>query len=177
MGIFTKKKTEDINDSESANWRKKTSKKKAISVDSKEIKETGEIKETKAKKESKETESVKTEENKKGKIDKAKEKKEVSLDGAKSILVERTIIKPLISEKAGTLAMAGKYIFKVNKGAPKQKIKDAIESLYKISVINVNVVNIPGKPKQSKSRRIVHRADYRKAIVTLKPGEKIEIYQ
>lgn len=162
MGIFAKKKSEDIDDIEV----KKNSKKKAVS-DTQEKKEV----------EMKEEEKGKIEEKgKRGKKEEKKGKKETRLNSAKSILIEKTIIKPWISEKAGVLAMEGKYIFKVSKNAAKHKIKDAVESLYKTSVTDVNVVNIPGKPKQSKSRRTIHRANYRKAIVTLKPGEKIEVF-
>jgi large subunit ribosomal protein L23 len=85
------------------------------------------------------------------------------------------IIKhPWITEKSYNLSMLGKYTFLVDKNANKNEIKKAIKNLYKVDPINVNIVNIKGKTtrlgvKKSKGSK------YKKAIVTLKTGQKIDI--
>jgi len=102
-------------------------------------------------------------------------KKEVKLETAKSIFVEKTLCKPWISEKTNLMASEGKYVFKVSRSASKNAVKDAIESLYKVLVGDVNMINIPQKPKRFKGKN-VFRSKYRKAVITLKEGETIEVF-
>ncbi len=72
--------------------------------------------------------------------------------------------KPLISEKATVLTAFNKYVFSVLPHTTKQEVKKAIESIYKVHVVKMNVLNNVKKDKK-----------IRKAIVTLKEGEKIDI--
>ncbi|TRZ77785.1 50S ribosomal protein L23 [bacterium] len=100
-------------------------------------------------------------------------KKAVNLESAKSIFIDKNIIRPWVSEKSNLMNEEGKYIFKVALKTSKNAVRDAIQSLYGINVTKVNILNIDGKPKRSKSG-IVHRSKYKKAIVTLEKGQKIE---
>lgn len=86
------------------------------------------------------------------------------------------IIKPVISEKSIQLGSASKYTFVVDKRANAPEIKKAIENLFKVKVKKVNTVNIGGKPKYFK-RNKVKRADIKKAIITLMPGNTIKIFE
>lgn len=79
-----------------------------------------------------------------------------------------------ISERAGDLSVLGKYIFIVEKKANKPEIKKAIESIYKVNVVDVNVINVKGKTKRL-GRSIGRTSAYKKAVVTLKSGQKIDI--
>ena len=80
-----------------------------------------------------------------------------------------------ISEKSQKLgAEKNQYVFKVSKDANKTEIKKAIESLYKITVLKVNIINL--KRKQKNFRRIIgFKKGIKKAIVKVKKGEKIEL--
>ena len=86
------------------------------------------------------------------------------------------IIKPIISEKSIQLGAASKYTFVVDKRSNGPEIKKAIEKLFKVKVKKVNTANVSGKPKYFK-RNKVRRADYKKAIVTLMPGNTIKIFE
>ncbi len=86
------------------------------------------------------------------------------------------IIQPLITEKAVGSTEIDKYIFKVVKKANKIEVKKAVEDKFKVKVLDVNIINIKGKKKTFK-RIVGRRSDYKKAIVTLKKGEKIEMFK
>lgn len=84
------------------------------------------------------------------------------------------IIAPHITEKATLLEGQQKYVFKVRKKANKSEIKKAIEALYGVHVVSVRIVNIP--PKKRRLGRIEgRRKGYKKAIVKIREGEKIQI--
>jgi len=85
------------------------------------------------------------------------------------------IKKPWITEKATNLAASGKYVFIVNPSATKPEIKKAIKAVYKVDAIAVNVVNRPAKRKRFGTALKGAVGGYRKAIVTLKEGQKIDI--
>lgn len=84
------------------------------------------------------------------------------------------IKQPWITEKAGDLGGFGKYIFIVDRKANKAETKKAIESIYGVKVIDVNIINIKGKAKRL-GRSLGKTSAYKKAIVTLKEGEKIDV--
>ena len=86
-----------------------------------------------------------------------------------------SIKKPWVTEKSGMLNVIGQYVFMVASGATKPEIRKAVKEIYKVDVVSVNVVNRPAKRKRS--RRGLKRAqgEYRKAIVTLKAGQKIDL--
>lgn len=85
-------------------------------------------------------------------------------------------VKPVISEKSYTLANASnKYTFSVGTDVNKIEIKKAVEDKYKVKVEGVNIVIKPGKMKRDwKTNRKSRKSDIRKAIVTLKKGDKID---
>jgi large subunit ribosomal protein L23 len=93
------------------------------------------------------------------------------------------IVRPVISEKSIDESNRGKYTFAVHDRANKIQIKAAIEELYKkenVTVVAVNVLTTKAKEKKrgTKRGRIVgHTTPWRKAIVTLAPGQKIEFFE
>lgn len=84
-------------------------------------------------------------------------------------------IVPHISEKAFSLAAQRKYTFVVNKNDDKETIASAVEKYFKVKVLSVHIINIPGKIKQNRKGK-GRRSGISKAIVTLAVGEKIDIY-
>jgi large subunit ribosomal protein L23 len=88
----------------------------------------------------------------------------------------RILRKPLITEKSTSLLQENKYTFEVDPKANKTEIKNAVESLFKVKVEKVNTMHVKGKLKRV--RNIQGRTpDRKKAIVTLKQGDKIEIFE
>jgi large subunit ribosomal protein L23 len=90
----------------------------------------------------------------------------------------RTIIKtPVVSEKGtGLRTDQDKYVFRVEKSANKLEIKRAIEELFKVKVEDVTTMIMYGKPKRL-GRSEGRRPDWKKAIVKLKKGETIELFE
>jgi len=84
------------------------------------------------------------------------------------------IKKPWITEKSSGLGSDGKYVFIVKHEATKPEIKKAIHELYNVDVVSVNVVNRPVKQKRFMNKRGFQEG-YRKAIVTVKEGQKIDL--
>jgi len=91
-------------------------------------------------------------------------------------IYHKIIIKPLINEKSLNLvSKENKYSFYVRPDVNKKEIKEAIEKLFNVNVIKVNVINIKGKKKNF--RRIEGKLnDRKKAIVELKEGQSIEAF-
>jgi large subunit ribosomal protein L23 len=89
----------------------------------------------------------------------------------------RVIRTPLLTEKCHDLKERHNQVaFRVDPGANKSEIKAAVERIFKAKVASVNVINVSGKEKRL-GKNIGRRSDWKKAIVTLKPGEKIEIIE
>ncbi|MBI2849532.1 MAG: 50S ribosomal protein L23 [Chloroflexi bacterium] len=84
--------------------------------------------------------------------------------------------RPLITEKSTALQMENKYAFEVAKEANKAQIKQAVETAFKVGVIGVNVVTIPGKTRRL-GRRLLPAHPWKKAIVTLKQGDTIQFFE
>lgn len=90
-------------------------------------------------------------------------------------MVNKFLIKnPIITEKATDLSHQGKYIFLVDKKATAPEIKKALEAIYKINVIKLNIINTKPKPRRW-GRSAGVKPGYKKAIVTLKKGQKLDI--
>jgi len=85
-----------------------------------------------------------------------------------------TIISPTITEKATFLSEQNKIVFKVHRGAKKNTIKNSIEKIFKVNVIKVNTINYKGKSKIVKGRK-TKKSSYKKAIITLKKGQSIDL--
>jgi len=84
--------------------------------------------------------------------------------------------RPLITEKSTALQAQGKYAFEVAREATKLQIKQAVEKAFKVGVTAVNVVIVPGKTRRL-GRQLLPAHPWKKAIVTLKPGDKIEFFE
>ena len=93
------------------------------------------------------------------------------------------ILRPVVSEKSIDQSTHGRYTFRVHPNANKIQIKAAIEELYasdKVSVVSVNVLTTKAKEKRRGTRRgriSGYTTPWRKAIVTLAPGQKIEFFE
>jgi large subunit ribosomal protein L23 len=87
------------------------------------------------------------------------------------------VLRPLITEKATRLSGENKYAFEVRVDANKVQIKDAVQKGFDVRVLNVNVMNMKGKPRRVRGNRIKHATDWKKAVVTLAPGDKIELFE
>ena len=85
-----------------------------------------------------------------------------------------TIISPAVTEKATSLSEFNKMVFKVHKGASKKSIKKSIEKIFKVNVIKINTINLRGKTKLVRGKKS-SRPGYKKAIVTLKKGQSIDL--
>ena len=85
-----------------------------------------------------------------------------------------TIISPNITEKSTSLSEFNKIVFKVKKDARKSYIKKSIEKIFKVNVIKINTVNLKGKTKMVRNRK-AFKPGYKKAIVTLKKGQTIDL--
>jgi len=85
--------------------------------------------------------------------------------------------RPLITEKNTAIqAPQGKYAFEVAGEANKEQVKLAVEKAFKVSVMQVNVMTVPGKGRRMRGRGVMSPS-WKKAIVTLKPGDKIELFE
>ena len=85
-----------------------------------------------------------------------------------------TIVSPAVTEKATSLSEFNKMVFKVHKGANKNSIKKSIEKIFKVNVIKINTINLKGKTKLVRGKKSSRHA-YKKAIVTLKKGQSIDL--
>lgn len=91
-------------------------------------------------------------------------------------LAYRILVKPLITEKATNLVSLNKYAFKVAPKANKIEIKKAIKALYGFDPVSINIINERGKRVIS-GRTRGKKSNWKKAIITLKAGNKLEIYE
>ena len=85
-----------------------------------------------------------------------------------------SIRQPIITEKATNLSEYNKTVFKVDSGANKKTIKKNIEKLFKVTVVKINIINTKTK-KKIKQGKISTKSGYKKAIITLKKGQSIDL--
>jgi len=88
--------------------------------------------------------------------------------------------RPIITEKTSfQSSKLNQYVFEVDRKAAKAQIKEAVETLFDVTVLRVNVINVPAKrSRRPRSRRnLVRRAGYKKAIVTLAAGDTIDVFE
>ena len=86
------------------------------------------------------------------------------------------LISPVVSEKSYGQIVQNRYTFKVHQDAHKTQVRQAVEELFDVKVLNVNIIKVQAKPK----RRGIHqgvRPGWKKAVVQLKPGDSIEIFE
>ena len=84
--------------------------------------------------------------------------------------------RPLVTEKGAGLQVLNKYAFEVAGGANKNQIKQAVEKAFSVKVTAVNVMRVSGKTRRM-GRRQVLTPSWKKALVTLRPGDKIELFE
>ncbi len=88
----------------------------------------------------------------------------------------RALVKPLITEKATHLASENKYVFVIARGANKIETAKAIQAVYGVKPLDVNIVNMKGK-KVARGKVRGQRKDWKTAIVTLAKGDTIKVYE
>jgi large subunit ribosomal protein L23 len=84
--------------------------------------------------------------------------------------------RPLVTEKNTSLQALGKYAFEVDSEANKLQVKQAVEKAFKVKVTGVNMIMVRGKEKRVGRKQVVG-SSWKKAVVTLKPGDKIQIFE
>jgi large subunit ribosomal protein L23 len=94
----------------------------------------------------------------------------------KSGSASQVILRPLQTEKITDQMMWGQYTFEVSKDSNKSEIKKAIKAIYDVEPVRINVINMRGKAVRF-GRTWSKRKNWKKAIITLKPGDKIEVYE
>lgn len=87
------------------------------------------------------------------------------------------LVKPLLTEKiTGLQEAANRIAFVVQNDVNRIEVRQAVESVLKVKVRSVNIMNVMGKKKRQ-GRYLGKRADWKKAIITLHEGEKVELYE
>jgi large subunit ribosomal protein L23 len=86
------------------------------------------------------------------------------------------LIRPVVSEKSYNQIAENRYTFRVHSDAHKTQVRQAVEELFDVKVTSVNIVQVPAKPKR---RGMIKgtKPGWKKAIVELKAGDKIEIFE
>ncbi|NCP46948.1 50S ribosomal protein L23 [Candidatus Collierbacteria bacterium CG10_big_fil_rev_8_21_14_0_10_43_36] len=93
------------------------------------------------------------------------------------LIHQNTIIKPVVTEKSYSLAPQDKYVFQVDPAASKYQIKKAVEDLFKVNVLSINTVKHAARTiRSAKTGRHISLPVGKKAIVRIKKGQKIEIF-
>ncbi len=84
--------------------------------------------------------------------------------------------RPIITEKSTDMQERGRYVFEVAPSATKYQVKDSVEKAFDVKIVNVNTMNVRGKRKRFGARYSAKRS-WKKAIVTLAPGDTITIFE
>lgn len=87
----------------------------------------------------------------------------------------RVLVRPVVTEKTTDMGESHKYVFEVATAANKNEIKQAVERFFGVKVVGVRTMNVKGKPKRL-GRFEGYRADWKKAIVTVGDGDKIDMF-
>ncbi|MDA9697183.1 50S ribosomal protein L23 [Candidatus Pelagibacter sp.] len=84
------------------------------------------------------------------------------------------ILSPVVTEKSTNLSELNKIVFKVPDGANKKNLKKNIEKIFKVNVTKINIINKQSRTKVTRGRK-VKVSGYKKAIITLKKGQSIDL--
>ena len=84
------------------------------------------------------------------------------------------IVSPLVTEKTTNLSEQNKIVFKVLSGANKKNLKTNIEKIFKVDVVKINIINKQNRTKLTRGKK-VKVSGYKKAIITLKKGQSIDL--
>jgi large subunit ribosomal protein L23 len=88
------------------------------------------------------------------------------------------IKRPIVTEKSNAQADANKqYTFEVDRRANKMQVKDAVETVFSVRVLDVNIVNIPPKKGRYGRLMVTKKPAFKKAVVTLAPGSSIQFFE
>jgi large subunit ribosomal protein L23 len=93
-----------------------------------------------------------------------------------SLHPSEVLIRPVISEKSYEQIAQNQYTFKVHKDAHKTQIRQAVEQLFEVKVERVNIVKVQAKPKR-RGRSLGTKPGWKKAVVQLRKGDSIEIFE
>jgi len=85
-----------------------------------------------------------------------------------------SILNPVVTEKATNLSEMNKVVFKVNRSANKRSVKKSIEKIFKVNVVKINIINKQSRFKITRGKKVKIQG-YKKAIVTLKKGQNIDL--
>ncbi len=108
--------------------------------------------------------------------DQGKQLKEKETDVVAKTANYGVVMEPIVTEKSHQLMAFNKYVFRVMKDATKQSVEKAIHEVFKVTVKNVHIVNIHPKKRQY-GRTVGWKQGFKKAIVTLKAGDKIDLFE
>jgi large subunit ribosomal protein L23 len=89
---------------------------------------------------------------------------------------DKVIIEPLLTEKSNMQRESGQYVFRVDPRANKIDVMSAMRTLFNVHPVKCNVSRVKGKPKRVRYRR-GYTSSWKKAVVTLRPGETIGIFE
>lgn len=87
------------------------------------------------------------------------------------------LIRPIVTEKSVIGSESGQYTFEVDPRANKMQIKDAVETAFKVTVVDVHSMVMPAKVTRRGKREILRHNKWKKAIVTLKAGDRIQLFE
>ena len=87
--------------------------------------------------------------------------------------------RPIVTEKSNYLVTKlHQYVFEVSSDANRTLVKDAVEKLFNVTVVRVNIINVPAKRSMRRNRRLlISNPQYKKAVVTLLPEDRIPIFE
>jgi len=87
------------------------------------------------------------------------------------------LIRPIVTEKSVIGSEGGQYTFEVDHRANKMQIADAVSVAFKVTVVDVRSLVMPAKVTRRGKREIIRQGKWKKAIVTLKPGDRIQLFE
>jgi large subunit ribosomal protein L23 len=93
-----------------------------------------------------------------------------------SLHASQVLLAPIVSEKSYAATTTGQYTFKVHSDAHKTQIRQAVEQMFDVKVVRVNVIKVQAKPKRRGAFKGT-RVGWKKAVVHLRAGDTIEIFQ
>jgi large subunit ribosomal protein L23 len=92
--------------------------------------------------------------------------------------IHKVIKRPVVTEKSNILAdLYGQYTFEVDRRANKHQVKEAVEAIFDVDVEKVRIVNLKPKRGRYGRRMVVREPAWKKAIVTLAPGQRLEMFE
>ncbi len=86
------------------------------------------------------------------------------------------LVRPIVSEKSTMLSAHQQYTFEIAKAANKMEVKQAVEMAFKVDVLGVNIIHVPGKMRRM-GRHRGYTSSWKKAVVTIRPDQRIELFE